>query len=1103
MTEFLGNNEMNRRKNRQVNSRHAIIQSMDVLERRSLLTSAIPAIQIDNQAPDFLGEVNGSAVLFVEDSGTTTLYLSDGTQGGTTSFATVTAIIQTEVTVETVGTNLFFVATGAEGSELWKTDGTTDGTGLVVDLNAGSADSSPTELTAFNDKLYFAATTAEEGRELYMSDGTAEGTTLTTSAIAGTDGHGPKELFVYDDVLFYSSTATLGLHRSDSSDIVESTFPAIPEGSRFSDIGSYVVGEVNGRLLVHRTIGGEFTPQRELLSYESASDTNPDLLLSFGLGDRTYAGFTRYRNSGERLIFEQTWFFAENAHKPPWNHLWETDGTIAGTHEIDFYSGRFTPVLEELPGEFRDNTIFTTVDDKWAQNGSPDDFFYSIPANIGSARTSTDTYFLDQSEGQYSIRKVNDDNSGLQLIYSTTTAISQPVTILGELYFTVQSGNETSLWKIDESAQLPAGPTITSPNVGANVDGFNVAFSWNTLAGAVNYDVLVTQTADGTETAVASAQRVTPTSVTLGVPPGQSLVSIRARFADGSVTDWSRRFVSSSVAAPTVTSPDGVVSDPDPLIEWTPTDGAASYDVWIAEDGRYKIAGNVSASSTRTSDLLHNGNTDSYQDGSTVRIWVRAVFANGTKTSWSAGRDWVKSSDGLHPAIRPFQTSNRDDLNRPEFAWASENNVDRYELYINKVGDRGTAVYQRTDLSESQHQLETRLPHGQYEVWVRIFFNDGSRTRWGQTPHLHTIEVARPEITLAEHDPVTNRLNLEWNSTDIDVTFEIWVASSANQQVQVINVKDLTTNSYSQTLEIDERHRAWVRASHPVNGLSAWSRVADIESPEFPRPSEVRITTGEDDTTPGLDWDAVPNATSYELYIQRPYDSPYQRTLQTNQHDVEVELRSGYQFKAWVRAKFSNNQSTRWSDVTTFSISDAFSDTVPEFSVSGNRASWDAVAGANRYELWVNQVDANGRTTVTRIRHETSLSDDGYDLNLAAGSYRGWLRAFASSGGISKWGVLEFTIVASEPTAPSATPNLDSLLTVAVPVKSITDRHKVDTSSPQSFPVFERAQGSKDATDNPVVDTIEIENEADQISIETMDLVFTDSALTDFILINS
>lgn len=1099
---------MNRRKNRLVKSRDAIIQSVDMLERRSLLTSAIPAIQIGNQAPEYLGELEDRAVLFVEDSGSTTLYLSDGTQDGTASFATVTAVIQTEVTSESVGTNLFFVATGAEGSELWKTDGTTDGTGLVVDLNSGPADSSPTELTSFNDKLYFAATTAEEGRELFLSDGTAEGTTLTASSIDGTEGLGPKELFVYDDVLFYSSTATLGLHRSDSSDIVESNFAAIPEGSRFSDIGSYVIGEVNGRLLVHRTIGGEFTPQRELLSYESASDTNPELLLSLGLGDRTYAGYTRYRNSGERLIFEQTWFFAEKAHKPPWNHLWETDGTLAGTHQIDVYSGRFTPVHEELPGEFRGNTMFTTVDDKWAPNGSPDDFFYSIPANLGSATTATDTYFLDQSEGQSSIRKVKDDNSGLELIHSTTAAISQPVTILGELYFTVHNGNETSLWKIDESAQLPAGPTITSPAIGANIDGFNVAISWDSVAGAVNYDVLVTQTAGGAETAVASAQQVTSISATLGVPPGQSLVSVRARFADGSVTAWSRRFVSSSIAAPTVTSPTGVVSDPDPLIEWTPTDGATNYDIWIAEDGRYKIQGNVTGTSTRTSDLLHNGNTDSYQDGATARIWVRAVFANGTKTSWSVGRDWVKSSDGLHPAIRPYQTSNRDDLNRPEFSWTSSNNVDRYELYINKVGDRSTAVYQRTDLAASRHQLETSLPHGQYEVWVRIIFNDGSRTRWGQTPHVHTIEVARPEITLAEHDPVTNTINLEWDSTDTDVTYEIWVATAANQQVHVINVKDLTTSTYSQTLDISERHRVWVRASHPINGLSAWSSVADIESPEFPRPSEVRITTGEEDTTPGLEWDAIPNAISYELYIQRPYDTPYQRTLPANQHDVEVELRSGYQFKAWVRARFSNSQTTKWSDVTTFVISDVFSETVPEFSVTGNRASWDAVAGANRYELWVNQIDANGRTTVTRIRHETSLSDDGYDLNLATGSYRGWLRAFASSGGVSQWGVLEFTIAAAEPTVPSATPNLDALLTVAVPWPSNTDSHEVDTrspdnSSPQSFDLTRRDQSNRNVTGSPAADAIELANEADLIFVETMDLLFTDSALTDSILTNS
>lgn len=1092
---------MKRRKIRHVRSRQAIIHTVDILERRSLLTSAIPAIQINDQAPDFLGEVNDSAILFLEDNGSTILYLSDGTQEGTTSFATIEAIIQLDVSAEAVGLDLFFVAAGAEGIELWKTDGTAQGTGLVYDLNTGTADSSPTELTAFNDKLYFAATTADDGRELFFTDGTASGTTLTTSAIDGTEGQGPKELFVYDGVLFYSSTTTLGLHRSDSSDVIESTFPAIPDGSRYSDIGSYAVGGVNGRLLVHRTIGGEFTTRRELLSYESADDTNPDLLLSFGPGDRTYPGFTRYKNSGERLIFEQTWFDADNAHRPPWNHLWETDGTLAGTREIDLYSGRFTPMFEELPGEFRGNTMFTTVDDKWEQNGSPDNFFYSIPASVGSAATSTDSYFVDQVGDQYSIRKVNNDNSGLELIYSSTNAISRPVTILGELYFTVQDGSETTLWKIDDSVQLPAGPTITSPAVGSTIDGFDITISWDSLAGAINYDVLVTQTDDGSETPVASAQQITTTSTTLGVPPGESLVSVRARFAGGGVTDWSRRFVTNTVASPTVTSPIGTVAESDPLIEWTPVDGAVSYDIWIAEDGRSKTGGNVTGSSVRTSELLHNGNTDSYTDGSMVRIWVRAVFANGAKTDWSAGSEWIKASDGLRPAIRAYQTSNRDDRNRPEFSWPTGTNIARYELYVNRIGDRSTAVYHRTNLTTPIHQLESELPRGNYEVWVRIFYIDGSRTRWGQSPLTHTISVARPEITVAQHNSATNTITLEWNSTDTDVTYEIWVATAANQQVQVINVKDLTATTYSQTLQISERHRAWVRASHPVDGVSEWSYAFDIESPEFPRPSDVRVTTGEEDTTPGLEWDAVSDATSYELYIRRPYTTAYQKTVQSNQHDVETELLSGYDFKVWVRALYANNQASRWSDPTTFAISDPFSATIPEFTVSNNVASWNVVPDAIRYELWINQIDANGRTTVTRIRHETALTDNSYSLNLEAGSYRGWLRAFASDGRVSQWGVLKFNVASIQQVSPPITPDMESLLAVSAPLQKQQQKQQ-PTHGPNATIQIQSEQNPQ-SPDTDQAKAVDPKQSTKHRTDSLIDQLYQDAKTTDSLLLLS
>src|SRR5262245_39177604 len=69
----------------------------------------------------------------------------------------------------TVGTTTYFAANdGFNGSELWKTDGTTAGTVMVKDINPGSASSSPTNLTLFNGLVYFAATTAALASELWQ-----------------------------------------------------------------------------------------------------------------------------------------------------------------------------------------------------------------------------------------------------------------------------------------------------------------------------------------------------------------------------------------------------------------------------------------------------------------------------------------------------------------------------------------------------------------------------------------------------------------------------------------------------------------------------------------------------------------------------------------------------------------------------------------------------------------------------------------------------------------------------------------------------------------------------------------------------------------------
>ena len=72
----------------------------------------------------------------------------------------------------------FFSATDTEhGEELWVTDGTAEGTHMVMDINPGVISSDVQYLTRFNDKVVFSAISSDEmGYQLWISDGTEEGT---------------------------------------------------------------------------------------------------------------------------------------------------------------------------------------------------------------------------------------------------------------------------------------------------------------------------------------------------------------------------------------------------------------------------------------------------------------------------------------------------------------------------------------------------------------------------------------------------------------------------------------------------------------------------------------------------------------------------------------------------------------------------------------------------------------------------------------------------------------------------------------------------------------------------------------------------------------
>jgi ELWxxDGT repeat protein len=84
----------------------------------------------------------------------------------------------------------FSRTSGTLGYELWVTDGTTDGTRLVKQINTvpgsnSGLGSTPNHLTSVNGKLFFLADDGTHGAELWTSNGTEAGTVLVKDSVAG------------------------------------------------------------------------------------------------------------------------------------------------------------------------------------------------------------------------------------------------------------------------------------------------------------------------------------------------------------------------------------------------------------------------------------------------------------------------------------------------------------------------------------------------------------------------------------------------------------------------------------------------------------------------------------------------------------------------------------------------------------------------------------------------------------------------------------------------------------------------------------------------------------------------------------------------------
>lgn len=137
--------------------------------------------------PTNFAQIGTDKVLFFATDAThgRELWITDGTEGGTSLLKDINSGTNSSVqgpgndpTPVALGSNDFFAASdGTDGVELWETNGTTAGTNLVTNIGAGAANGGVSNLTPFNNHLYFSAFdgTTNHGYQavgLWETDGT-------------------------------------------------------------------------------------------------------------------------------------------------------------------------------------------------------------------------------------------------------------------------------------------------------------------------------------------------------------------------------------------------------------------------------------------------------------------------------------------------------------------------------------------------------------------------------------------------------------------------------------------------------------------------------------------------------------------------------------------------------------------------------------------------------------------------------------------------------------------------------------------------------------------------------------------------------------------
>lgn len=783
---------------------------------------------------------------------------------------------------EVSGTIYFVADNGVNGAELWKCSSTGTGAVMVKDIYPGINESSITNLTNVNGMLYFSAVDDVNGAELWKSNGTTAGTVLVKDIYASTSSSYPSRLTNLNGTLLFTAGDTNGteLWKSDGT-----------------SAGTVLVKDIAAGATGSMERFGIPFAVRGTTAYFAAFDS--DAGAELWKTDGTTAGTVRVKDiftgptgslpENLTVVGDRLYFDANNGTSG--RELWQSDGTAAGTVlAADLNPGASGSVFKNFANA--DGKLFF---ESYNANGLWDLFCRATPTSAVVGMS------LLQPTGH------------LRYIESPLTPVGSSV------YFThldYNTGEE--LWKSDGTS---AGTVMVKDIVPLPKSSQNGSTWGSSPQQLVNNNGVLYFTAhdringrelwmsDGTSAGTVMLADLTSDS---GSSSPENLTAINGRVF---MTAMSESFGREPVSVidvvvpqpPVITAPTGTTALQRPVITWTTSNGAVSYDVFIknnATGANPQISTSVSGTSyTPTADM---GIGD-------FSVWVRAVNAAGTKSSWSGVRNFmINTPVSTAPMIRQQTTSS------PEVVWKDLPGAVRHDVWLDSTTAGQISSVNQHNVTGKSWRPANDLPLGQYRAWVRGLDASGLAAAWSSVVFFNV--ATSPTLTSPNGSSIDNRPQFSWSAVSSATKYEVYV-KNLDTESQYALVRDITATSWTPSANMPPGHYLWQAIAVTANYRGLWS--APVRFTIGGQPEMIGPVGPGTNTTPAFTWNAVGGAATYQLWVDRS-DTYVQGIINISgltgtSYTPTTALPVG-SFRVWIRAVSSSGQLTDWSQSLAFSL---------------------------------------------------------------------------------------------------------------------------------------------------------------------------------------